>query len=210
VRQQKWILYETIIGARVKGALRIDAPFLTFADVLQCTREIVTPISGDHGAISPNTVQGWMKSRIEVQAGRPTRNRLYSGLDLIRIASLYYLSRTSAVDIKIAVAMVDHAVGELTRDAERFIAVDDLLEFRPGDYIVARPDKTPRKFTVAVGIPDANYFHKLLSVQGYAAVFNFGLLVRFALPILEMKWDEKARWLLGEIDRQIAKKERKR
>ena len=207
MRQQQQTLVNTMLGARAEGgALKIDAPFLTFTEVLECTRDIVKFFSGDPGAIPANTIQTWMKSRISVQAERPTRNRLYSGMDLIRIASVYYLAHVTKADIGLAVHMVDFGMAELARDSRRFVPdVNPLREFHPGGYIIAKPALTPGEWMIACA-DDAASLHKHLMVAGCSTVFNFALVVGLASTILGDKWQAKAAWLMGVVEREIAKK----
>jgi hypothetical protein len=210
MRQQQKILYETIMSARAGGALKIDAPFLTFGEVLEGVREIVKEIAADYGAVPANTVQTWMKSRLSIQADRPTRNRLYSGLDLIRIASVYYLVHVAKVDFGLAIHMVDFGMDELDRDSRHFAPdVSPLQEFHPAGYIIARPAQTAGEWTIA-SADDADLLHKHLMRGACATVFNFALVVWFASGIALDRWDAKAAWLMDAMEREIAKRKGKR
>jgi len=196
-----------MLGARAEGgALKIDAPFLTFTEVLECVREIVKNIAADYGEIPANTVQTWMKSRLSIQAERPTRNRLYSGMDLIRIASVYYLVHVTKVDMGLAIHMADFGMAELARDSRRFAPdVSPLKEFHAGGYVIARPADRTGEWIIACA-DDATPMRKLLMIAGCSTVFNFALVVEFTSVILLDKWDSKTKWLMGVMEREIAKK----
>jgi hypothetical protein len=211
MRQQQKILYDTIVGARSgDGALLMDAPFLTFGEVLECVREIVKVLAADYGEIPANTLQTWLKARLSIQADRPTRNRLYSGMDLVRIASVYYLAHVTKVDIGLAIHMADFGMTELARDSRRF-APEAFREFHPAGCIIARPAHMPGEWTIGfAGDPDdpkdPTLLHKHLMIAGCSTVFNFALVVGLTAPILNDKWNAKATWLRSVIEREIAKR----
>ena len=103
MRDQQRALVDTILGAKDGGALKIDGRFLTFGELLDCVREISRCLGGNPEALSPHTVQGWFNAGVvtEHNKERDTRNRLYCGFDLIRIASVFYLTHTSHVPPKL-------------------------------------------------------------------------------------------------------------
>jgi hypothetical protein len=204
MRDQQRLLRD-ILGAKDGGALKIDAPFLTFAELLGCVREISKHLYGGSDEISPHTVQGWFKAGIvtEHNKNRTTRNRLYCGLDLIRVASVVYLTQTSHLSAKTAGVIADVAVTEVDTHFQRVALTEPNLEIVPADYIVAVTKDGGWKIFCT---DDLKFFNAHLKISGLCILFNYNLLAAFSIPILNDKWIEKATWFEGLIEREIAKK----
>jgi hypothetical protein len=205
MRDQQRALLDTILGAKEGGALKLDAPFLTFAELLDCVREIAEHLYGGPDELSPHTVQGWFKAGIitEYNKNRATRNRVYCGYDLIRVASVVYLTHTAHLSAKTAGAIADVAVTEVDTHFQRVALSDPSPEINPADYVVAVTEKGGWKIFCT---EDPNFFNTHVKVSGLCILFNYNLLASFAFPILHGKWIEKATWLEGVIEREIAKK----
>ncbi len=206
MRDQKRILYDTIIGAHAEGALKIDAPFLTFADVMECIREIARLLDGNAENLAANTLQTWLKSRVTIQEDRATRNRLFSGLDLIHISSVAYLAHVAGVPITLATEMAAAAMDELIAHPESYGKAGDAMAFAPGNYVIATPARDREGYWDVLSPTNADEFRLRIMRAGAMYVFHFALLVGFAFPILGEKWRAKANWLKGVIEREIAKK----
>lgn len=200
---------DTILGAKDGGALKLDAPFLTFGELLECLREVSKCLGGDPAALSPHTVQGWFKAGVvtEYKPKRVTRNRLYCGFDLIRIASVFYLTHTSHVLTETAGLMADMAVKELDSHFEQLGQIAPEMEFTPSNFIVAVTEEGGWKIFCT---EDRRFLEVQLMCRGLGLVFNHSLLIGFAYPVLGDKWKEKALWLKGVIEREIAKRSPKK
>ena len=209
MRDQQRVLMDTILGAKAGRSLKIDAPFLTFRDLLDCVREVAKHLGGDPEALSPHTVQGWFKAGAvtEYNKKRITRNRLYCGIDLIRVASVFYLTHTSHVHVKTAGVIADAAVKEIKSHFEQLGQLKPEAGFVPSSFIVAVTRKGRWKIFCT---EDRKFLDIHLMCSGLSLVFNHNLLIGLAYPILGNKWKEKALWLRGVIEREIAKKTAKK
>lgn len=207
MRDQQRILFDTILGARNStGALKMEAAFLTFADLLDCVRQIAANLGGNPEALNPHTVQGWFKTGIvkEHNTNRTTRNRLYCGIDLIRVASVFYLTHTAHVYVETAGHIADVAVREILERLETcHPSMDPNADLNPADFIVAVTNEGQWKIFRP---DDRKSLDMSMRIAGLSVLFNFVLLIAYAIPVLQEKWKEKAEWLKGLIERALSKK----
>jgi len=195
---------QAILEAMSKGALKLDSPFLTHGDLLECASEVSQHLGGDPSRMSRSTVQAWVKGGVirESNPDREIRNRLYSGLDLIRLATIFHISHVG-ISVHAASRFADAIEKELRTNFEQFDSELKLSpEIRPGEYLLA----STMEGEWHLRKPDSvEVMNRSIQISGLTLVFNFNLLCRFSFAILGKKWKEKATALKDKMEAYLAK-----
>jgi hypothetical protein len=195
---------KAILEAMSGGTLRLDAPFLTSADLMDCAATVSKFLGGDPAKMNRNTVQSWLKAGYlrESNPEREIRNRLYSGLDLIRLAAIFHVTHVG-ISIHAATGIADAIYTELSEDFDQFAkALDSTTNINPSDYLLA----ATRDGSWRVQKPQTQEaLNAVMKTSGLVMVFNFNLLVQFSFAALGEKWREKAGALKEKMDAYLAK-----
>jgi hypothetical protein len=195
---------KAILEAMSGGSLLLEAPFLTSADLMDCAATVSKYLGGDPARMNRNTVQSWLKAGYlsESNPKREIRNRLYSGLDLIRLATIFHVTHVG-ISIRAATAMADAVRTEIVEDFGQFAAeMDSTTTIRPGDFLLA----STRDGGWQIEKPcTQDVLNGMLKISGLVMVFNFNLLVQFSVAALGEKWKEKAGALKEKMEAYLAK-----
>jgi hypothetical protein len=120
------------------------------------------------------------------------------------VASVFYLTHTARLSTEAAGERATLATKEVAvRFGHGVGRIDPGIELNPADYIVAATGNGTWLIRCPV---NRNALDLSLKISGLSILFNYNLLVAFAFPILGEKWKEKALWLKGVMEREMARK----
>jgi DNA-binding transcriptional MerR regulator len=189
MRSQQKAIFAALLKAKEGSALKIDAPFLTFGDLLECAGKVSSILGGDAGKLNRHTVQAWLKQGLLSEGARSDRNRLFRGLDVIRLATIFQLSLLG-LPAKAAAAFADQVFAHFEEHfARRWGAIPITPGFEVEDCVWGVAEKDG--WTVYRG-GTLDQFHRVLLGKGASAILNARVLVSFAIATVGEKWQQKA------------------
>jgi hypothetical protein len=200
MRPQHRYVLDALLAARKGGSLDLDARFLTLEDLLDCIRRAAELLGFTNRDINRHTVETWIRSGIlGEQTPRPLRNRLYSGVDVVRLLAVWSLTHLG-ITPKVGKLISDELIEALgTQAFHRLVRLEPSLKLDERDLIWVVPGGLDGGLTVR-GIghkPASDGTPKRLAVSlqshGAAVLVNASVICSFAVATVGERCDQKVR-----------------
>ncbi len=195
------------------------AEFLTFEDLLECARKTANEMGARNATFNKNSVQTWLRSGVLGDSSKPsrvTRNRLYSTVDVIRLAAIMALVHLGlrALDAANIAKEIVHAVG--TDWLNRAELLEAIPELDARDLIYVVPGEKEGVVAIYGVSPESTkeFANKefLLNLYrfGVATVVDARFLVHVATAITVEKHKAKLLQWRDRLKAELAKAQKKK
>jgi DNA-binding transcriptional MerR regulator len=205
---------KAIIEAVSKGAVKLEAPFLTHAELVELVGKVSEELGGDPKMLNRNTIQAWVRDGIfgPSDGGRKIRNRLYSGSDVIRLAAIFHATHVG-IRIDAAVQFADILQGQFDLHFERWAEPSGVAPiFDPRDYVVAFTSKGAWKFYEPARDATPESLRQLVFLEmkraGLCVILNSRMIVALSIGLTMERYRQKARDLADKFSSELERRRR--
>ncbi len=195
---------DALLEAKHDGTLSLERAWLTLADLMECTESVLRHCEVYPRPLNRKTIQSWIAGGVLPEAMRVTRNRLYTGGDVFRLAVGVVLSEQGLplVAIKEFVRFADEQLQQqIEKDPQPFTRHLDLeLPFDPSTYFWVVPDA---KGSRAMVIEDAHLLELELRSRTMVSGVNYVMIANVVFNVVTEFHHEKLSRFLDVVKAEI-------
>ena len=196
MRSQQRAIFDALVGVAEGGTFRMDVPFLPFGDALDCVAEVTKHLMGKRVRLNRNTAQAWLRAGLLPEPARTERNRLFSGVDVIPLATMFFLTQ-AGVPRKLSIAFTGQVMDQFKEHiGEHWKGLQPGEPFDPEDLVYAW--REGGRWGIMRG-GSIEQLHGVLRLGFPTVVLPAKFLVFFVTAVVTAKWEEKARSALTNL-----------